>query len=381
MLSNFTLRKSFNDLSLREDASLKCLDCENESELSLQFECPKCGGAQKVIYPNLTALKKGRGMSRYASVLPIRGVDWGRESSPLIRLDSVDRVWAKNEGALPNGNTKYRQALVSVASFLSRGVHQLVVASTGNSANSYCHAAFTYAPQLELDVFVPASHQGRIKYGGPNISLHVSDVDFVESGILAKKFSIQTGRMSDGGFMNPYRREGLKIGYLEAIEQFIKANGTGPDFFVQAISSGMGIVAAHSAFSQAIEMGLMDHMPAMIAVQQETCAPVVTAFNSGKRAIQDSDIIRNPKGLASAILRGNPSRSYPYLLKVIEATQGTFVSVDADALRASKKMLAADGIEACYAASATHAAVNKLRNLNHESVQGNGIVMITGSKD
>lgn len=367
--------------TVRKDVKFECLSCKLQTSPSLNFQCVQCGGAQKIVYPAYSKPLQGKGMNRYAPLLPLDRHHWSETTSSLQKLSSDLDVWAKNDGTLPIGNTKFRQAAVAVPAFIAFGVHHLVVASTGNSSNSYCHAARTTYPKLSVDVFVPESHKSRIQYLGDRVSLRIQQANFVETGERAKRYAAANGLHSDGGFFNPFRREGLKTAYLEAIEQFLEQNQCSPDFFVQAISSGMGIIAAYSAFQEALKLHWIDRIPAMIAVQQTSCAPVVNAYERGHSTIEDLDIERNPKGLAAAILRGNPVASYPYLVQVIESTKGAFVAVDENELRASKSTLAAEGIQACFAAAATLAGVRKLRESCHPAAEGKGVIMITGSKD
>lgn len=380
-MTNKDFKLSPASTSFRADASFQCLDCGSKSPISLKFRCPECDGAQKVIYPILQKPLMGRGIERFSPLLPVTSDSWPADESPLQPLKHFPGIWAKNDGLLPTGNTKFRQAVVSTSAFLAGNVTHLVVASTGNSSNSYCHAANHYAATLQVEVFVPSTHQQRIHKYDQNMNVHVLDCDFVETSNRAKSYAEAQGLQSDGGFFNPFRREGLKTAYLEAIEQFIRSNSATPDFFVQAISSGMGVLAAHSAFLEAKSLGWINKIPAMIGVQQTTCAPIVNAFRKGHEKIEEADIERNPVGLAEAILRGNPTASYPYVRQVIESTRGAFVAVTSDEMRQSKEALKAEGIQACYAASATLAGFLRLRSENNPATRGNGVIMITGSTD
>lgn len=367
------------DLRFGLHGVFKCLNCGQQTPQTMTFQCPSCSGAIELFYPNISKAEfKGTGMNRYKDLLPFDNYAYPNAHSTLQKLVDLPGVFAKNDGDLPTGNTKFRQASVAVPAFWAGGINEVVVASTGNSSNSYCYEAQLHPGHLKVHVFVPKTHKHRIRFLNKNVDLQVTDCDFVETGNIAKAYAKRHGLTTDGGFYNPYRREGLKTAYLEAIEQFVIENGSSPDYFIQAISSGMGVIAAHSAFRQALQLGWIDRIPAMIVVQQETCAPMVKADRDNRPAISENDIERNPQGLAAAILRGNPTVSYPYVRKVVQATGGRFISVSADELRVSKAALADQKIRACYAASATHSAAHQLR----EELKGkSGVIMITGSKD
>ena len=371
--------KFLKDIQFGLHGVFKCLNCSQETPQAMTFQCPSCSGAMELSYPNISNAEFiGTGMNRYKDLLPLGNYIYPDAHSTLQKLVDLPGVFAKNDGDLPTGNTKFRQASIAVPAFWAGGINEIVVASTGNSSNSYCYEAQLHPGHLGVHVFVPKTHQGRIRFLNPYVDLHVTDSDFMETGNTAKAYAKRHNLSTDGGFYNPYRREGLKTAYLEAIEQFVAQNGSSPDYFIQAISSGMGVIAAHSAFRQALQLGWIDRIPAMIVVQQETCAPMVKADRDNRPAISENDIERNPEGLAAAILRGNPTVSYPYVRKVVKTTGGRFVSVSADELRASKATLADQKIRACFAAAATHSAAYQLR----EELKGkSGVIMITGSKD
>ena len=199
--------------ALRGDASLVCLDCGHQQPISLTFRCAACNGPTQVEYEHAVASAvKGNGMERYADFLPVVNHPWPDLSSRLVELDDLNGTWAKLDGDLPNGSTKFRQACVAVASFLALGVDSLVAASTGNSSNSYAYWARELNGRFKLDVFVPSTHAHRMRYASEHTTHHVTDVDFVETGRLAQEYAREQGIQSDGGFFNPYRREGLKTG-------------------------------------------------------------------------------------------------------------------------------------------------------------------------
>ena len=56
-----------------------------------------------------------------------------------------------------------------------------------------------------------------------------------------------------------------------------------PDWYIQAVSGGIGPIAIHAGFEQLLEMGLIERLPKFGVLQSEGCSPMVAArqANSG----------------------------------------------------------------------------------------------------
>ena len=63
---------------------------------------------------------------------------------------------------------------------------------------------------------------------------------FVEAADYAVAYARQHKLVSESGFFNPARREGLKLAFLEACDQVPEPI----DWYVQAVSSAMGVYGA-----------------------------------------------------------------------------------------------------------------------------------------
>ena len=88
---------------------------------------------------------------------------------------------------------------------------------------------------------------------------------------------------------------------------------------------------------------------------------MVTAYEEGSPVIRDHHIVRNPTGIAQAILRGDPSGSYPYVYEMVQESGGTFVRVsEAEILEAQARLKELEGLACGYCGAATIAAAAKL---------------------
>lgn len=345
---------------------LHCDRCDWNAPASFVLRCPRCSAT---VSPrlNLSGARVRAGGSpemTYIDYLPINAsrhidqeISVASPCRPAARLGAeigVPQLWIKDESRQPTGSTKDRLASVVVAVFRELGIDTFVAASTGNSATALARAVardgtmrahFFYGCDFAAGHRVPPSNR---------IVLTVVDDDYAAAGAQAHRFAVEHGLVWEGGFFNWARREGLKLAYLEAFDAMDRE----PTIVVQAISSGMGMLAAHKGAREFIETGRLSAMPRLLMVQQDTCAPMARAWQEGRADMTDADIVNHPDGLARAILLGDGRATYPYVQKIADATGGAIVSVTQDELRAARRQLIElEGLDVCYASAATLAAV------------------------
>ena len=53
------------------------------------------------------------------------------------------------------------------------------------------------------------------------------------------------------------------------------------DWYVQAVSSAMGVYGTYKGAKELRDIGHIDRAPKLLCVQQETCAPLVRAYQDG----------------------------------------------------------------------------------------------------
>jgi len=70
---------------------------------------------------------------------------------------------------------------------------------------------------------------------------------------------------------------------------------------------------------------------------------------------------KGPRGIAEAILRGNPTGCYPYVYRMLRETNGLAVKVsEAEILGAQRQVLEMEGVACCTDAATTVAALARL---------------------
>ncbi|MEU0218520.1 pyridoxal-phosphate dependent enzyme [Streptomyces sp. NPDC006265] len=345
---------------------LACLRCDVELEPALVYRCPNCSGALEPRYTLRGAARRDHEAPEraYFDFLPLSSPDFlddgitcrtsCRPAPELGAAIGVPGLWTKDESRQPTGTTKDRLASVVLAVFRQFGVKEFVGSSTGNSSTALARAV-RRDPAMRAHFF--CGEDFVTNHDVPDhsrTSLTVVPGTYVDASEQARRFAAEQSLHLDAGFFNWARREGLKLAYLEALDQMDRT----PDVVVQGVSSGMGLLAAHKAMREYLLTGALDRMPRFLMVQEESCAPAAKAWREGRRELTAADRIDRPEGLATAILLGDGAPYYPYLYDIASQTGGAVVSASRQELVEARTMLRElAGLDVCYAAAATIAAV------------------------
>lgn len=157
--------------------------------------------------------------------------------------------WPERGAGNPTGTFKDFEALPTLLSLQARGKRRIVLASAGNTARAFAHAArlvdgftvFLVVPEKMLGrVWLPggASSKGAVRL----VAVAGSDDYFSAirlSDEIAKRFDIDP----EGGARNVARRDGMGTVMLEAA----RVLGCLPDHYFQAVGSGTGGIAVYEA--------------------------------------------------------------------------------------------------------------------------------------
>lgn len=306
---------------------------------------------------------------RFFDLLPIRdegSLCWlGEGNTPTVHARTLGRhlglnkLFLKDETKNPTRSTKDRMASVVLSFFRDIGVNEFACSSTGNSSTSFAYGVERYK-EFRLHVFVGRDFLHRMNFdSSERIRVYwVKDATFAQAHETARAFSQNNPAVTgERGFFNPGRREGLKLAFLEGVLDMPES----PHWYFQAVSSGMGVYGAWRGAQQLYGIGRLSRLPRLACVQQATCAPMVGSWKAGSPVTRPEDIVPEPVGIAEAILRGNPTNTYPHLQDIVRQSGGTFESVTNDEIREAQRMiLELEGIEACESAATTVAAAKKM---------------------
>jgi threonine synthase len=285
-------------------------------------------------------------------------------------------LYLKDETTLPTGTTKDRMAAVALPYLHEHGVEMFCTSSTGNSSTAYAHALRS-APGLSMSLFTAERFVTRVDVppNAPVTHFGLRGATFVEAFDAAKVYAVSKGFTAERGFFNPGRREGLKLAWLEATDQVPRPI----DWYVQAVSSAMGVYGVARGAEQLLELGVTDRLPRLLCVQQDTCAPMVSAWRAGSSVIRSGDIVEQPTGIADAILRGNPSAAYPPIHALVARMGGAFIAVSEREIRDSRTLVEDDeNLSPCFSASAAVAGTLKARQLGMIAEDDTVLVNLTG---
>jgi threonine synthase len=153
----------------------------------------------------------------------------------------------------------------------------------------------------------------------------------------------------------PYRVEGKKTLGYELAEQM---GWTLPDVVVYPTGGGTGLIGMWKAFDEMEAMGWIGpERPRMVTVQAAGCAPIVRAFEEGKRfadefpnAATTASGLRVPKAIGDFLI-----------LDALRASGGAAIAVtDEELIAAAKEIGAAEGLFVAPEGAACLPALGKL---------------------
>ncbi|HNS63460.1 MAG TPA: pyridoxal-phosphate dependent enzyme [Anaerolineaceae bacterium] len=372
---------------------VECLDCHHKAPYFASApNCPNCGGSWREArydYDNLAhslpLLLPGRPFDlwRYRELLPIRSINpdlsMGEGGTPLFRAVNLGmmlgcpNIYIKDERQSPTNSFKDRQAAVMVAALKESGVTELVVASTGNVAISY--SAYAARAGIKCWAFltsvVPAEKMREVAIYGTQVIKVTGSYDQTKQ--VAATFAKQRGIVQDTGARSVPAIEGMKTIAFEIAEQLTSFTGppdrnpdTGtsrlwraPDWYIQSVSGGMGPIGVVKGFAELAQMGLIDRVPKIAAIQAEGCAPMVHAWKLNQ---ETATPVRSPSTMIATLATGDPGRTYTLLRsKMLENSGGICESVtDEEAFRAMHYLAKMEGLSVEPAAAVAFAGLVKL---------------------
>ena len=302
---------------------------------------------------------------RYREVLPVESddniVSLGEGWTPLLaarRLGEkvgIRELYIKDESQNPTQSFKARGMAAAVSMAKELGARKLALPSAGNAAGAL--AAYAARAGLECFIFMPRdtprANVIECEQTGANVTL--MDGLITDCGAEVGRRKDAEGWFDFSTLKEPYRVEGKKTLGYELAEQL---NWSLPDVIIYPTGGGTGLIGMWKAFDEMQRMGWIGaKRPRMVTVQADGCAPIVRAFEEGKRfadefpnAATTASGLRVPKAIGDFLI-----------LDAIRDSGGTAVSVtDDELIDATGEIGAAEGIFCAPEGAACLPALRKM---------------------
>jgi threonine synthase len=380
---------------------LECAACGHRTPfIRPPGACERCGGEwldARYDYDTVreqwpaTLRERPFDMWRYRELLPLRDdankVTMGEGGTPLLRATNLGlmlgcpHIYVKDERQGPTGSFKDRQAALAISVMKEHGVTEAVVATTGNVGISY--SAYSALAGIKMWAFltslVPADKMREVALYGSEVIKVTATYDQTKK--VAAQFAARKGLFLDRGIRGISARESMKTVAFEIAEQLPALVGRGdtpwrtPDWYIQAVSGGMGPVGVWKAYEELMTLGLVDRMPKLACIQAAGCAPMVHSFNKG---LEEAEPVLNPQTLVITVATGSPGPAYKFLARAIREHGGAFEAVsDEETFRAVHVMAKLDGLSMEPAAAIAFAGLFKL--LNQGVIQRDEVIVVNCS--
>jgi threonine synthase len=368
-------------------SGLKCLECGHHMGFYPGLDrCPACQGVwldAEYDYEAVARIwrkelwSRVNSLWRYRELLPIldaeKIVTMGEGQSPLVRALKWQKrvehpaIFIKDERQSPTISFKDRQAAVAVTAMSEAGIEECVLASTGNAAAAY--AAYCARADIKLWVFltslVMADKMREAALYGAEVVKVTGTYDQAKE--VAADFAARRDIHFDKGAKSIPGKESMKTIAFEIAAELarqlpleveeMRRGWRAPDWYVQAVSGGIGPLGVLKGFEELYRMGLIDRVPKIGVVQVAGCSPMSQAF----RADQPKAEPVVPKTRVTVLATGDPGLAYDLLYKASQTYGGYMLDVtDEEAFAATRLLARTEGISVEVASAVAFAGLDKL---------------------
>lgn len=373
---------------------LECAACHLRHEAHRLLNlCTSCGKPLLVRYDlerarqTLTkdALKlRSPDLWRYREVLPVKNdeniVSLGEGWTPLLNAKKLaaklgqEELFIKDESNNPTQSFKARGMSTAVSMAKELGAQKLAAPSAGNAAGAL--AAYAARAGMECFIFMPRDTPRANIVECEQMGAVVTLIDglITDCGAEVAQRKDREGWFDVSTLKEPYRVEGKKTLGYELAEQL---NWTLPDVIIYPTGGGTGLIGMWKAFAEMEELGLIGaKRPRMITVQAAGCAPIVKAFEDGKRF---ADEFPNAATVASGLRVPRAIGDF-LILDALRESGGTALSVtDSELISATREIGMAEGVFCAPEGAACLPALRKLIEAGKVQLDEQVVLFNTGA--
>ncbi len=353
---------------------IACPACGAKYDPDMVNSLCRCGSPLYVTY-DLEMAKEGLSKNslggregslwRYHELLPVKKIEnvvsLGEGMTPLLsagKLGSelgVPKLMVKDEGIIPTGTFKARGAAAGVSKAKELGIRKIVMPTNGNAGAAWA----LYAARAGIDAFIimpesaPKITMAECVAAGARLFL--VDGLISDAGQISKRASEDYGLFDVSTLKEPYRVEGKKTMGLEILEEL---SWNVPDVILYPTGGGVGLIGIYKAISELREMGWVEKMPRLVAVQADGCQPVVRAW---EKHATECEFWNNSRTVAFGINVPKPLGDRLVLDALYKSGGYAIAVTDDEILEAQKLAGRLEGMFMCPEGASTVAAVGKLR--------------------
>ena len=379
--------------------TLVCNDCGHSlPQSTFGYLCPKCESKQnpnsppmgvfKTVYPYLEIREKYQQNDLFRSLkerqfidlLPISNAESlgplkvGNTPLYSFTLESTRgnkiAFYLKDDSQNPTFSFKDRASQLVSAYAKEQGIDTIVAASTGNAGSSL--AGICASQKQKAIIIVPKSAPAAkllqiVMYGALPVLV---DGNYDAAFELSLQATKHFGWFNRNTAYNPFTIEGKKTVAYEIYDQL---KGNMPSRIFVSVGDGVIISGVYKGFEDLLELGIIDKMPVIVAVQSDKSDNLVRNMES------DSFEMTPATTIADSISVDYP-RNYFMAKSFLEKYNGEWLTVTDDEIMDAASVLAKNtGIFAEPAAAAAMAGMLKYAKVNDTSKQNPMLVLSTGS--
>ena len=393
-----------------ESYCYKCFDCKAKFPIEVieplfQYLCPKCGKVEPdqplkgvlLIEYDYSGLKKQLNKQdfmkmpagqfwQYPQLLPLKYHKQGdqicfEKIAPTLlgRIGLIDHpvleykfeeknIYFFDDTRNPTLSYKDRASSLVALKALQLGISDISTASTGNAASSL--AGICARLGLNAHIFVPANipEEKLTQIQSFGASIYIVDGNYDQAFDLCVEISGTKNWYNRNTAFNPLTIEGKKSA---AYDLFISMKGDLPDYIFVPVGDGVIISGIYKGFWELLQLGWIENIPRLIAVQAEGSDALVQYLEIKKFEY------KFPKTIADSISAGAPRNLYMAAHAVKESGGEALVVSDQKILNAQKKLAQQSGLLVEPAAAASFAGYLKFKEkiLDKHKV----LIMLTGN--
>ena len=378
---------------------LRCVGCE-ATYAPPRLHCDHCDSLLRTQYAS-SAFKPGDRSSLFAfrdwlpptavSDIPIGAAVYSSEGLAkelgLSNLAIAFSGYAPEIGVgNPTGSFKDFEATPTLLYYREHGIESLVLASAGNTARAFAHAAI----QLDSPVVIVVPERALERLWipcEPTDAVRLVVLEGCDDYAAAIRTASLIGRTLDianeGGARNVARRDGMSTAMLE----YAKQMNSLPAHYFQAIGSGTGAIAMWEASQRLLAADIRDELPKLHLSQNAPFTPIHDAWTFDKPIEPDVDVeaqLRHIDQIDALVLA---NRTPPYAITggvrdALSSTGGHTYAVTNDEARAAATLFEkTEGLTIGPAASVATASLLQALAVDRIATDDAVMLHITGNNE